>query len=185
MPSSRPSDNRVLAEAPTGAVVWITGLSGAGKSSVAVELVHRLRDQRVSVVLLDGDEVRGAVEMSASFDAESRRRLARTYARLCRLIAAQGHVVVCATVSLYREVHDWNRHHLPRYVEVLLDVPVSELSRRNSKGLYGSDAHNVVGIDLHAEFPANADLVIPNHGSTNPQEAAAQIFEHCARIGTW
>jgi adenylylsulfate kinase len=153
----------------TGQVVWITGLSGAGKSTLAREFVARLRQQGHSVVLLDGDELRevfGAVTAnSKNHGREGRLALAMQYAHLCKVIATQGQTVVIATISLFREVHAWNRAHLPRYFEVYLKVPVQELRRRDPKGIYrrfdAGELHNVAGLDLSIDEPDAADWLVP------------------------
>ncbi len=152
----------------SGRVLWITGLSGAGKSTLAKEVVLLLRAYPNPVVMLDGDELRevlGAVAANAqNHGREGRLALAMQYARLCRVIAAQGFTVVIATVSLFREVHDWNRANLPGYFEVYLKVPLEELRRRDPKGIYrGFDAGavtNVAGLDLSIEEPDAANWVV-------------------------
>jgi dolichol-phosphate mannosyltransferase len=152
----------------TGRVLWITGLSGAGKSSLAHEMVARLRAAGEEVVMLDGDELRdafGAVaENEQSHGREGRMALAMRYAQLCRLITTQGLTVVIATVSLFREVHLWNRANLPCYFEVYLKVPVEELRRRDPKGIYrrfdNGELTNVPGLDLQIDEPVEADCVI-------------------------
>jgi adenylylsulfate kinase-like enzyme len=152
----------------SGRVLWITGLSGAGKSTLAKEVVLLLRASLNPVVMLDGDELRevlGAVAANAqNHGREGRLALAMQYARLCRVIAAQGFTVVIATVSLFREVHDWNRANLPGYFEVYLKVPLEELRRRDPKGIYrGFDAGevtNVAGLDLSIEEPDAANWVV-------------------------
>ena len=152
----------------SGVVVWITGLSGAGKTTVAYELVRRLRIQGKSVVMLDGDELRnvfGAVAAKAqNHGREGRLALAMQYAHLCRLIAAQGFTVVIATISLFREVHTWNRANLPGYFEVYLKVPLEELRRRDPKGIYrrfdNGELTNVAGLDLPIDEPDAADWIV-------------------------
>jgi adenylylsulfate kinase len=152
----------------TGRVLWITGLSGAGKSSLAHEVVARLRAAGEQVVLLDGDELRGAfgavAENVKNHGRQGRLALAMRYAHLCQLIATQGLTVVIATVSLFREVHAWNRANLPGYFEVYLKVPMDELRRRDPKGIYrrfdnGELAH-VAGLDLQVDEPEGADWVM-------------------------
>lgn len=92
-----------------GQVIWITGLSGAGKSTLALAFSEELRRRRHSVVLLDGDELRrifgNAASLPDSYQRDGRLALAMQYAQLCRTIAGQGHTVVIATISLFREVH--------------------------------------------------------------------------------
>ena len=149
-------------------VIWITGLSGAGKSTLAQEVVAHLRAEGGAVVMLDGDELRevfGAVATNAqNHGREGRLALAMQYAHLCRIIAAQGLTVVIATISLFREVHTWNRANLPGYFEVYLKVPVDELRRRDPKGIYrrfdAGELTHVAGLDLAIDEPEAADWVV-------------------------
>lgn len=151
-----------------GKIVWITGLSGAGKSTLAREFVAGLRNLDHSVVMLDGDELRdvfgATAATSKNHGREGRLALAMQYAHLCKVIAAQGHTVVIATISLFREVHAWNRQHLPGYFEVYLKVPVEELRRRDPKNIYrrfdAGELQNVAGLDLSIDEPDAADWVV-------------------------
>lgn len=151
-----------------GKVIWITGLSGAGKSTLAHEVVARFRAAGEAVVMLDGDELRevfGAVAANAqNHGREGRLALAMQYAHLCRVIAAQGLTVVIATISLFREVHAWNRANLPGYFEVYLKVPVEELRRRDPKGIYrrfdAGELTHVAGLDLPIDEPEAADWIV-------------------------
>ena len=147
-------------------VVWITGLSGAGKSTLAKEVVSRLSAEGKTVVFLDGDELRevfGAVHPNAqNHGREGRLALAMQYAHLCRVIAGQGISVVIATISMFREVHSWNREHLPGYFEVYLKVPLHELRRRDPKGIYRrydtGELTCVAGLDMPVDEPEQPDL---------------------------
>lgn len=160
-PGGRPLDGE-------GAVWWITGLSGAGKSTLAVEVAARWRVAGRAVVLLDGDELRevfGATATnSQNHGREARLALAMQYAHLCRVIARQGLTVVISTISLFKEVHTWNRLNLPGYFEVYLKVPVGELRRRDPKGIYrrfdSGELDNVAGLDLPVDEPEDSDWVV-------------------------
>jgi adenylylsulfate kinase len=149
-----------------GTVIWITGLSGAGKSTLALEVTARLRARGEDVVMLDGDELRdifGAAANPSNYGREGRLALAMQYARLCRVIASQGLTVVIATISLFREAHDWNRANLPGYFEAYLRVPMDELRRRDPKGIYrrfdAGELANVAGLDFPIDEPEGADWV--------------------------
>ena len=131
--------------------------------------------------MLDGDELRevfGAAATNAqNHGREGRLALAMQYAQLCRVIAAQGLTVVISTISLFREVHTWNRANLPGYFEVYLKVPLEELRRRDSKGIYSrfdaGELSNVAGLDLPIDEPKAADLVVefePGHTVSNLAE---------------
>jgi cytidine diphosphoramidate kinase len=164
-------------------VIWITGLSGAGKSTLAQALAPRLRSQGGPVVLLDGDELRevfGAVTANAdNHGREGRLALALQYARLCRILASQGFTVVIATISLFREVHAWNRAHLPGYFEVYLKVPLDELRRRDPKGIYrrfdAGELQHVAGLDLPIDEPTSADCQFEFDADTSAESLADQL----------
>lgn len=149
-------------------VIWITGLSGAGKSTLAAEVVNHLRTQGDAVVMLDGDELRevfGAAATNAqNHGREGRLALAFQYAHLCRVVAHQGLTVVIATISLFKEIHAWNRENLPGYFEVYLKVPLEELRRRDPKGIYrrfdAGELADVAGLDLLIDEPEAADWVV-------------------------
>jgi phosphohistidine swiveling domain-containing protein len=106
-------------------------------------------------------------------------------ARLCRLLAEQGTDVVCATISLFHEVQRWNRENIPGYREIYLRVPIDELRRRDSKGIYAraqrGDARDVVGLDVAAEAPEKPDLVVDNYGALDVATAVDRILAVCAR----
>jgi len=165
----------------TGCVFWITGLSGAGKSTVGERLWRRLRAAGRQAVFLDGDSLRAAISEDLGYRSEDRRRSAMRNARVCQLLSRQGMDVVCATISLFHEVQNWNRAHIPGYVEIYLQVPLAELERRNSKGIYtsGRDAKhaNIVGVDVVAEKPEAPDLVIDNCGPLDADAAVDFIWD--------
>ncbi len=164
-----------------GAVYWITGLSGAGKTTLALKLVDHFRAEGLPVVFLDGDELRevfGAVAANVqNHGREGRLALAMQYAHLCRILAAQGLTVVIATISLFREVHAWNRANLPGYFEVYLKVPVDELRRRDPKGIYrrfdAGELTHVAGLDLPIDEPEAADWVV----AFDPARPVAELAE--------
>jgi len=133
----------------SGRVIWVTGLSGSGKTTLARALLPGLPQPRL---LLDGDQMREALEpLGRGYGPEERFRLASTYARLCRLTAGQGLNVVCATISMFHEVRDWNRANLPGYFEVYLAASLEECRAGDFKNVYGNQneaPNQVVGLDL-------------------------------------
>ena len=162
-----------------GTVWWITGLSGAGKSTVSRIVRDELASRGRPVLLLDGDALRAVLGETSAHGPDDRHRLAMTYARLAREVAAQGIDAVCATISMFRSVRAWNRAHIPQYREIYLRVPLAELELRDTRGIYarsrrGREA-NVVGVDIEFEEPASPDLVIDNVG-IEPAQAAARIL---------
>lgn len=167
-----------------GRVCWITGLSGAGKSTLAAVVTSRLRDSGESVIMLDGDELRdvfgAAVANSQNHGREGRMALAMQYAHLCRVLAGQGFTVVIATISLFTEVHTWNRNNLPGYFEVYLRVPLDELRRRDPKGIYrrfeAGELSDVAGLDLPIDEPGAADWLVQFDPSRSVGELAEDLL---------
>ena len=175
---------RLTSSEHSGRVIWITGLSGAGKSSLAREVVARLSAGGEAVVMLDGDELRevfGAVGANAqNHGREGRLALAMQYGRLCRVIAAQGLTVVTATISLFKEIHEWNRATLPGYFEVYLKVPIDELRRRDPKGIYrrfdAGELTHVAGLDLPIDEPEEADWVAEFRPERSEEALAIELI---------
>ena len=168
----------------SGRVIWITGLSGSGKTSLARALLPQLP----GAFLLDGDALREVLGATGSgFDAASRKNLALTYARLAGLLAGQGHTVLVATISLFHDVHAWNREHLPGYLEVFLDVSEAERRRRDPKGLYAAEAagslRQMAGGETPVERPLAPHLILPPPDLPGPcplEDAVALVLQKLA-----
>ena len=161
-----------------GIVVWITGLSGAGKSTISQRVVEILRLRGRSCILLDGDKIRKVFpEAQSGHDRESRLVNARRNSELAKLLADQGLTVIFATMSLFAEIQEWNQDNFPTYLEVFVDVPLDVLKERDSKSLYSRAMEglvdNVVGIDLDYDVPAHPNLVVDNSGDITKVDAIA------------
>ncbi len=159
-----------------GRVIWITGLSGAGKTTLARVLQARLPGS----ILLDGDELRAVFGAENSgFDAASRKELALSYARLAGLLASQGFTVLVATISMFREVYQHNRRSLPGYVEIFLDVPETTRRGRDPKGLYAAEARgdmpHMAGIATPVDMPYAPHLRLD--GGMSVEESARLVLK--------
>jgi cytidine diphosphoramidate kinase len=140
-------------------------LSGSGKSTLADKVVTLLKNKGLPVIHLDGDKLRdvfGSSKLSRkNHTRKSRISLAMQYAHLCQIISSQGVTVVISTISMFNEVHNWNRINLKNYVEVFLKVPLKELRRRDPKGIYHrydtGKLKNVAGLDLLVDEPKTPD----------------------------
>jgi len=164
-----------------GRLYWITGLSGAGKSSLACKLFEILKPQNPALVFLDGDSLREVFEANGQYEEEQRHQISMKYARLCHVLTTQGIDVICATISMFDDVRAWNRKHISNYTEVYLEVSFPVLQKRNQHELYrsqlGQPNKNVVGCDIDAQFPNNPDIVLCNDGDENIDELAQRLLK--------
>ncbi len=163
-----------------GSVIWITGLSGAGKTTIGKAVHDTLAGRGERTVFLDGDEMRAVFDGGHKFDRESRLALALSYGRLCLMLARQGFTVVCATISMHREVYAWNRAHLPGYAEVFLDVSADVRSGRDPKRFYAKVKDGALsdfaGHNQEVDLPAAPHVHIrPSPGETI-QETVGRVM---------
>lgn len=152
---------RVLSEM----VIWITGLSGSGKSTIGREVWRRWRALAPNTVHVDGDEIRGTLGLDGDsyyYTLEGRREVAHRITNVCRWLDVQRINVVCCTISLFDEIHIRNRQELSEYFEVFIDVPIEVLKQRDKKNLYDGSQINVVGLDLPFAKPASPHMTIDN-----------------------
>ena len=162
-----------------GRLYWITGLAGAGKSGLARRLFEIMKPQNSALIYLDGDSLREIFDANGQYKETQRHQIAMKYSRLCHLLTTQGVDVICATISMFDDVRDWNRKHISKYTEIYLEVSFPVLRERNQHGLYSSGQHirNVVGCDIDAQFPKNPDIVLRNDGEHTIDELAQCLLE--------
>jgi bifunctional enzyme CysN/CysC len=163
-----------------GATVWFTGLSGSGKSTVAVAVERRLLDAGRAAYVLDGDNLRHGLNGDLGFGAADRTENVRRAAEVARLFADAGLVALVPLISPFRADRDRARAvhvdaGLP-FLEVFVDTPLVECERRDPKGLYAraraGELPGFTGVDDPYEPPSRADLVLrPDDGDPDAQAA--------------
>ena len=161
-------------------VIWFTGLSGSGKSSIARLLERKLFDAGIQTMLLDGDQVRHGINGDLGFTPEDRTENIRRIGELASLFFRQGAIVLCTFVSPFREDRERARGLLPRgrFVEVFVDTPLEECERRDVKGLYararkGEIAH-MTGISSPYEAPEAPEIRLETV-DREPDELVAEM----------
>ena len=170
-------------------VIWLIGLSGAGKTTIGERVAARLRTHQPNVVFLDGDMLRDVWGANVGHHVEGRRVNAERISRLCRLLDRQGIVVVAAVLSIFPEWQEWNRREFSGYFEVFIDASLELVERRDAKGIYAQarrgEAAHVVGIDIPFPRPANPDLIIGGEDlAHSPDELAQRIVDKLAQSTT-
>ncbi|MDH5544007.1 MAG: adenylyl-sulfate kinase [Gammaproteobacteria bacterium] len=165
-----------------GHVYWITGLAGAGKTTIGRLLHTHLQSIGQASVYLDGDVLREVFGHTQSHSLEQRRQLASQYGKMCHMLATQGIDVVCATISMFDDVRAWNRQEIRHYHEIYLKVPIDVLVQRDQKALYSraiaGQVSNVMGIDIPVEEPKCPDLELLNDGALSPLQIVQHIVDH-------
>jgi adenylylsulfate kinase len=163
----------------TGFVLWLTGLSSAGKSTIANEIAPRLleRDHRVEV--LDGDEVRTNLCQGLGFSREDRDTNIARIGYVAGKLAKHGVAVVVAAISPYREARDKVRASVGNFVEVHVAAPVETCAQRDVKGLYAKalsgEIKNFTGISDPYEAPLRPEIVLHTERQS-VEESVAQVL---------
>lgn len=163
-------------EKSTGRLYWITGLSGAGKTTIGTALYQKLRETKDNVVMLDGDKLRKAYGNTFGYSEEDRKKATSVTVRLCNLLTSQGMDVICCVIGMYDSFRAWNRANNEKYTEVYLKVSMETLMKRDKKGLYSSHAENLVGVTMKMEEPKTPDVLIHNDGQERVEDIVDRIL---------
>ena len=174
-----------------GLTIWFTGLSGAGKSTIANALADELRGQGRKVEILDGDIVRENLSKGLGFSKEDRDINIRRIGFVADLLTRNGVVVLVAAISPYREVRDECRAMIGRFLEVHVDCTLDELTRRDVKGLYAKaiagEIANFTGVSDPYEAPLDPEVRVDSSTETLEESlgkvlAAVDGYDRVARV---
>jgi bifunctional enzyme CysN/CysC len=163
-------------------VVWLTGLSGAGKSTIANLLEKRLYAMGKRTYLLDGDNLRHGLNRDLGFTAEERVENIRRVAEVAKLMADAGLIVITAFISPFHAERSAARELMEpgEFIEVFVDTPLEVAEQRDPKGLYRKarrgELKNFTGIDSPYEAPRNPDIRVDTT-RVSPEAAVEQIYD--------
>ena len=165
-----------------GAAIWLTGLSGSGKSTIAVELEHALIENKHQAYILDGDNIRHGLNKNLVFSPEDRTENIRRIGEVAKLFTEANIITIAAFVSPYREDRDNVRKLLNQgeFIEIYVRCSLEVCETRDTKGLYkkarAGEVKNFTGISAPYEEPLNPELTIDS--SRLSVEGSARVILH-------
>ena len=170
-----------------GFTIWLTGLSGSGKTTVAKLIEIGLRERGVKrIEMLDGDAVRTHFSKGLGYSKEDRDTNIKRIGYVCKLLTRNGVAVISAAISPYREVRDFNRREIGDFIEVYCRCPLEVCIERDAKGLYRKalvgEIKNYTGIDDPYEEPLNPEVVLETDKET-PEESAKKVIQKLDELG--
>ena len=182
-------DSAVASAAQTGFTVWLTGLSGAGKTTIGHAVASELERRGLHVEVLDGDIVRTHLSKGLGFSHEDRDTNIERIGWVASRLTRQGGAVICAAISPYVETRAKARalvEEFGPFVEVYVKASVEECARRDVNGLYAKafagEIKGFTGVDDPYEAPEAAEVVVDTE-ATEPEEAAAQVVARLEELG--
>jgi adenylylsulfate kinase len=163
-----------------GCVIWFTGLSGSGKTTIAQIVEHQLLDAGVPIEILDGDVVRENLSKGLGFSKEDRDLNIRRIAFVAHLLQRNGAFVITAAISPYRAIRNEARAMIKDFVEVYAEAPLEICEERDVKGLYAKaragEIKGFTGIDDPYEAPSSPEVVC-NTAEESPEESAKKVID--------
>jgi adenylylsulfate kinase len=166
-----------------GCLIWFTGLSGSGKSTIAYTVEHELMKRGRLCYVLDGDNIRHGLNKNLGFSAADRAENIRRIGEVGKLFVDAGLITMTAFISPYRADRDAARALFKdgEFIEVFMDVPIEICETRDPKGLYkkarAGEIKGFTGIDDPYEAPERPELVVRN-GACSREDAAVQIINY-------
>ncbi|MGQ4912572.1 MAG: adenylyl-sulfate kinase [Candidatus Thorarchaeota archaeon] len=168
-----------------GFCIWLTGLSGSGKTTIAQELIRRFKGKRY-IEAMDGDEIRKGLSRDLGFSKEDRNEHNRRVIFCSKLLARNGVIVVVALISPYRETRAFAKKEIPNTIEVFVKAPIEVCIERDPKGLYkkalAGEIKNFTGIDDPYEEPPEPDITVETD-KESPKESVNKILEAAHQRG--
>jgi len=164
-----------------GCVVWMTGLSAAGKSTIAINLEKKLFDKGYQVCLLDGDNIRHGLNKDLGFSPQDREENIRRIGELAKLLANYGLIVITAFISPYKIHRNQARLLLEngRFFEIYIKCSLKECARRDPKGLYkkafAGEIQDFTGVSAPYEEPENPELIVDTE-KLSIEESTEKIY---------
>jgi adenylyl-sulfate kinase len=169
-----------------GFVVWLTGLSGGGKTTIARTIENALKSMNRGVVVLDGDEIRRHLSPDLGFSKRDRELNVERVAYLSHILSRSGIITIVALISPFRTSRDYARKLIGDFVEVWVKCSLETCKKRDPKGLYAKvmmgEITDFTGIDQNYEIPLNPEIIVDTDKET-PLQCSQRILQKLKDLG--
>lgn len=164
-----------------GTLIWITGLSGSGKSEIGKLILPMIEKKIGPTVLINGDDLRNIFKLYG-YTKKDRLENAKKFYGLYKLITDQGINVIFCVVSMFDAVRSWNKKFINNYIEIYIKTELKKIIQQNKKETYFNNKKNVVGIDIKPELPKNPDITITNDFKKNTKEISKILIKKILKV---
>jgi len=145
-----------------GILFWITGLSGAGKTSLAKRVSKKIKSKYGPTISISGNEFRKIFDLN-KFTKKEREKNYIKYLRFAKFVTDQNINIIFDLIGLYHKARLWNRKNIENYVEIYIKTDIQKIIKFNKKKIYKNDKKNIIGLSIKAEYPKNPNIIIENY----------------------
>jgi cytidine diphosphoramidate kinase len=160
-----------------GFLIWITGLSGSGKTSLANAIKPSIQKNYGKTLVINGDDLRKFFNLN-KYDKISRLTYGKQYSKFLKFITDQNINVIFAVVGLFEELRKWNKKHINNYFEIFVKAKVSKIKKNKRKKIYiKKSSNNIVGIQIKPEYPKQPNIVLINDFKKNIKQLSEDLIK--------
>jgi len=164
-----------------GLVIWIIGLSGSGKTSIAKKIKKKINKDHGPTVVISGDDFRNIYNLK-KYSKDERIKLGKSHAKFCKFLSNQNINVIFSAVGLLKEIRKFNRKNIKNYIEIYIKSKIKKIKKKRMKSLYFKKNKNIIGIDIKPEFPKNSHIIINNNFRKSIEELSEELLIKLKKI---
>mgnify|MGYP001177729130 CR=1 FL=1 len=159
-----------------GILFWITGLSGAGKTSIAKKIKKTIKKKYGPTLVINGDDLREIFKLK-SYSQSKRLEYGKIYCKFLKFILDQNINVIFTVVGMFESLRKWNRKNIDNYVEIFIKADVRTIKQKTRKKTYKNSRKNIVGFGISPQFPKKPDILIENKFTESLDYLSNQIIK--------
>jgi len=164
-----------------GILFWITGLSGAGKTSVANEIKKEISKKFGPTLVFNGDDLRKIFKLN-KYDQKSRLENGKNFNKFAKFITDQNINLIFTIVGMFDQIRIWNRKNIDNYVEIYLKASISKIKEKRKKKLYFKKNNIIVGFQIKPEFPKKPNIIVKNDFTKSIKEISKSLLKKIIQI---